>query len=65
MYKILNEYIKHVDLIASLVFELTKAANHIITLVRKYIDPLYRYKEGVLIVTTGSLNCLKHRLEYK
>lgn len=48
--RLLAEYEWIVDLIHDLVFELTRAAEHIVDRVRLFIDPLFRVEEGRLVV---------------
>lgn len=48
--KMANEFDWIVDLIHDLVFELTRAAEHVIDQVRLFMDPLFRTEEGRLVV---------------
>ena len=66
-FRLLAEYEYQTDLIADLTLELTRAANYICDFVRRFIDPVYRLKEGVLLVTSGmdiSLRTRTYRAEY-
>jgi len=69
--KLFKEYIFHINLIQDLILELTRAANYICDKVRKFIDPTFRLKEGLLIITSGpyfnseGFYYLHHRVEYK
>lgn len=64
--EILHEYERHIDLIHDLVFELTRAANHVCDQVRAKIEPSFRMQEGVLIVTRPArFDIVTIRPEYK
>ena len=52
-YKFYEEYEFHVLLVQDLVLELTRSVNQICDLIRYYIDPIFRIKEGKVIVQTG------------
>lgn len=47
--KLLVEYQNHLQLVKNLVYEMTRSANRICDLMRKYVDPLYRFADGKLI----------------
>jgi hypothetical protein len=49
----LRRYEEHVQLVHSLVEELTRAANLIIERTREFIDPTYRDADGFLLITHG------------
>lgn len=51
--KLLLEFQKHVNLVEDLVLELTRAANYVCDMVRKYVDSNFRIKEGKIVVVTG------------
>jgi hypothetical protein len=51
--RLLKEYNDHVGLVDYLLVELTKAANLVCAAVRKYLDPEFMRKEGVLLLTFG------------
>ncbi len=58
----------HVDLVQDLMMELTRSANFIFDKIRKFINPSFRLKEGVLIVESGPyypFTWRKHRVEYR
>jgi hypothetical protein len=62
-----DKYDFHVDLVMDLMVELTRSGNLVAQRIREVIDPLFRLKEGVLLVTVGpdsSLVYQKLRLEY-
>lgn len=44
-----------VALIMDLMLELTRCSNRICERVRKYVDPMYRLREGVLVAETGDI----------
>ena len=48
-----DEYEFHQDLVADLMFELTRAANYICDSVRLVISPVFRLKEGRVVLTLG------------
>lgn len=55
----------HVDLIFDLMFELTRAANRICDQVRETIDPMYRLREGLLMVVASDITgAIQYRAEY-
>lgn len=63
---LLKKYDYHIDLIHDLTFELTRAANYIIDEVRDNISPLFRIKEGMLLVTRAEgLTFYTHKAEYQ
>src|SRR5262249_10183858 len=41
---------QHADLIVDLMFELTRAANHVCAMVRSYVDARFRLHEGALVM---------------
>jgi hypothetical protein len=49
----LDQYEFHVDLLQDLMLELTRAANYVCDLVRQFISPSFRLKEGRVLVQTG------------
>lgn len=51
--KLLEEYNFHVDLVQDLTLELTRAANYICDRIRQFIDPTFRLKEGIILVSYG------------
>jgi hypothetical protein len=54
LYKYLGDkYEFYVDLVEDLMLELTRAANYLCNVVRRYLDPSFRLAEGVLIVESG------------
>lgn len=66
--QLLAKYEYHTDLIADLTLELTRAANYICDYIRIRVDPTYRLREGVLLVTSGmdiSLRTSTYRPEYR
>lgn len=57
---------EHADLVVDLMFELTRAANHVCAEVRKHIDPQFYLKEGARLMAvswSGSEDYV--RLEYR
>ncbi|OHD54107.1 MAG: hypothetical protein A2Y33_10350 [Spirochaetes bacterium GWF1_51_8] len=59
----------HVDLVEDLALELTRAGNFLSDQVRKYLNPFFRIKEGLLLITSGPnmdkyLSIITHRVEY-
>lgn len=52
-YENLAKFEYHVDLVEDLVLELTRAANLLIVRVRETINPMFREKEGKLVVESG------------
>lgn len=66
--KAVKQFEFHVALVCDLTFELTRAANFVCDAIRSELDPSYRLKDGVLIVTSGpdmSLQWDSHRVGYK
>lgn len=57
---LLRQYNFHVDLVADLVFELTRAANLIIDRIREFIMPSFRENEGRVLVIRPFVNGLKN-----
>ena len=51
--KLLLEFRNHVNLVNDMVLEMTRAANYVCDMVRQYIAPEFRIKEGMLVVVTG------------
>jgi hypothetical protein len=51
--RLFHEYMFHVLLIEDLALELTRAVNHICSMVRKYIDTSFRLNDGLSIVEIG------------
>jgi hypothetical protein len=60
--KLLEAYNFHVDLVQDLLLELTRAANYICDRVRQFIDPAFRLKKGVILVSTGPTSSLSFEL---
>jgi hypothetical protein len=50
---LLDKYEYHVALIEDLLLEFTRAMNFVIEQVRKYMSPMFREKEGKLLLTSG------------
>jgi hypothetical protein len=48
-----KEYYAHLELLADLMLELTRAANYICDRVRQFIDQTFRMQEGVVLVAFG------------
>jgi hypothetical protein len=48
--------------VEDLMLELTRAANYVCDMVREYLFPSFRLKEGVLLVETGPFMDFKHRI---
>lgn len=66
--KLLDRYERHVELVNDLVLELTRAANLICAVVRETIEPSFRLREGVLLVTSGPYSDMRfvtRRSEYR
>lgn len=66
--ELLNKFEFHVDLVQDLACELTRTANYLCDLIRKYISSAFRIKEGVLLIVTGpdmSFSWTTVRLEFK
>jgi hypothetical protein len=57
----IDRYQFHLDLLEDLMLELTRAANYICDLVRKYISPVFRLNEGRVLVRTGLFPDLRER----
>jgi hypothetical protein len=49
-FKLLTEYKEHVRLLEDLALEATRYCNYIASLIRKEIDPSYRFDEGLLLI---------------
>ncbi len=68
-HELLDSYEYHVRLVADLVLELTRAANLVCDMVRRYFDPSFRMREGILLVESGpyapDLSIRVHRVEYR
>ena len=67
-HELVDHYETHVDLVNDLVLELTRAANFICDIVRATLEPSYRLKEGVLLVTAGPYGDMRFhtfRTEYR
>lgn len=65
--KLLKDYDYHCALVDDLILELTRSANLLIEKIRKYIYPMFRDKEGKLLVTSGpglDFSYTTHMLEY-
>lgn len=52
--KRLKEYKEHMSILADFAVELTRAANYICDLMRKYVYRGFRIKEGLLVAQTGT-----------
>jgi hypothetical protein len=66
--RLLKDYEYHVALVDDLGLELTRAGNLLIEKIRKYISPMYRDKEGKLLITTGpsmDFSYQSYKVEYK
>lgn len=62
IYRRLREqYMFHVFLVEDLMIELTRAANHICNMVRKYIDKSFRLKEGLITFEIGPFSDMSYR----
>jgi hypothetical protein len=67
-HRLLDEYNFHVALVNDLALELTRAGNLLIEKIRKYISPMYRDKEGKLLITTGpdmDFSYKSYKVEYR
>lgn len=65
--RLLDDYIYHIELIADLGLELTRAGNLLIEKIRKYIYPMYREDEGKLLISYGPTEDLSYhtyKVEY-
>lgn len=51
--KLGDKYDYHCFLVEDLVLEMTRAANHLFDMVRKYLFPNFRLEEGVLLIEIG------------
>jgi hypothetical protein len=63
-----KQYEYHVGLVEDLVLELTRAANYICDMVRASLDPSYRIRDGILIITSGpymDFTYKSHRVLYR
>jgi hypothetical protein len=69
LYKLLsNRYEFHVDLVADLTYEMTRAGNYVCDQVREHLDRSFRIEQGVLLVRRGmTMDMMEHtyRLEYR
>jgi hypothetical protein len=66
--ELLKEYEYHIDLVEDLIIELTRSANYICDMVREYIFPSFRLKEGALLITRGpfmDFSFNTYRVEYR
>ena len=67
--KLVNDFEFHVALIEDLLAEMTRAANYVCDKIRESIDPSYRLREGVLLITRGpsspDFSFTHMRLEYR
>ena len=66
--RLVEEYEYHVALVNDLGLELTRAGNLLIEKIRKYISPMYRDREGKLLITTGptmDFSYQSYKVEYK
>lgn len=64
----LKEYEFHIALIEDLLTEMTRAANYVCDKIRDSLDPAYRLKDGVLLITRGPTPDFAYthmRLEYR
>jgi len=67
-HRLLKEYEFHVALVQDLVLELTRAGNYICDMIRRYLMPSYRLKEGLLIVESGpfmDMSFKMYRTQYR
>lgn len=58
----------HVALVEDLMLELTRATNYICDWIRKFISPMFRLQEGLILAESGpymDMTSLRHRLEYR
>ncbi len=65
--KLFNEYMFHFYLVQDLTVELTRSANYICSLIRKYIDYKFRLEEGYLYFESGpfmDMSFKKYRVSY-
>jgi hypothetical protein len=60
----LQRFHHHVEIVEDLFLELTRAANYICDRVRETISPTFRLKEGVIVVSYGTLTLTEERPEY-
>lgn len=61
-------YQEDIGLVEDLLLELTRAANHVCTVVRIHIDPQFRLREGALLIRSGPYATMDdrfHRAEYE
>lgn len=66
--RLMEEYEFHVALVDDLGLELTRAGNLLIERIRKHISPMYRDKEGKLLITYGPTMDFSYysvKVEYK
>jgi hypothetical protein len=67
-HMLVGRYEFHVDLVADLILELTRAANYICDRTREFLIKKYRLDQGVLLVESGPNSSLEYSLvrpEYK
>lgn len=67
-HQLVRQYEFHVALVHDLMLELTRSANYVCDRIRKFIEPTFRLREGVLIVQSGmhsDMSNHSHRPEYK
>lgn len=60
--ELIEVYNFHVELVEDLMLELTRAANYICDRIRQFIDPIFRLKEGIILVSTGPTSSLSFDL---
>ncbi|WP_243286226.1 HNH endonuclease [Geothrix terrae] len=63
-----KEFDFHVDLVQDLTLELTRAVNYVCDMVREYLMPSYRIKEGVALTMGGpymDMTYKTYRVEYR
>lgn len=61
-------YNDHTDLVQDLMLELTRAANYVCDMVRRFVCPTYRFTEGALLVQIGPVSNFQYitcRPEYR
>ena len=52
---LLDKWYYHCELVIDLCLEFTRALNHVFDIVRKVLFPIFRMKEGVLVINNSSL----------
>lgn len=65
---LLKQYNFHVDLVEDLMLELTRAANFVCDMIRRYILSSFRLEEGVLLIQSGmdmDMQVTTYRTEYQ